>query len=166
MNQTNNNKLVVYYSLTGKTKRVAEALAITLDCPAFEIVEDKKRGRGLVNIVGECFEALAKKSSGISPVVIDPAVQVLFIGCPVWASLIPPALRSFLKQADFKGKKVVLFATSGSGEADSCFSAMNGIVAVGGGDVIHRISISSKGSEHDLSIRIKDMVENLPYNKF
>lgn len=39
--------------------------------------------------------------------------EVVFIGTPVWAWSVTPAIRTLLKENNFAGKKVVLFCTMG-----------------------------------------------------
>ena len=41
--------------------------------------------------------------------------HTLFLGCPVWAFNIVPAMESFIEKADFSNKDVFLFITYGSG---------------------------------------------------
>lgn len=79
--------LVTYYSLTGNTKKIAEAIFEALD-------EDK-----------EIWPLQEVKN-------ID-AYDLLFIGFPVHSHSIPYKVESFLRQLP-PGKKVALFSTHGS----------------------------------------------------
>ena len=81
---------VVYYSITGNTKKVAEVIAAELGVKA-ESVKQKKE--------------LAKDS-------------FVFLGSGCYASKPGGKLRKFIARNDFKGRQVALFGTSGSGEGD------------------------------------------------
>ncbi len=79
---------VVYYSMTGNTRKVAETIAAGLGVKA-ESVKEKKE--------------LAKDS-------------FVFLGSGCYASKPGGKLRKFIARNDFKGRKMALFGTSGSGE--------------------------------------------------
>ena len=78
---------VVYYSLTGNTRRVAEAIATELDVAA-EDVKAKDR--------------LAEDS-------------FVFLGAGKYGPLQGWGLKRFIDRNDFHGRKVALFGTSGDG---------------------------------------------------
>jgi len=79
---------VVYYSMCGNTKKVAEAIAAELGVKA-ESVKAKRE--------------LAKES-------------FVFLGSGCYASKPGGKLRKFIAENNFKGRQVALFGTSGSGE--------------------------------------------------
>ena len=81
---------VAYYSMTGNTKKVAEAIAKELGVKA-ESVKAKKE--------------LAKDS-------------FVFLGSGCYASRPGGKLRKFIARNDFKGRQVALFGTSGGGKGD------------------------------------------------
>ena len=79
---------VVYYSMTGNTKKVAEVIAAELGVKA-ESVKAKRE--------------LDKDS-------------FVFLGSGCYASRPGRKLRRFIAKNDFKGREVALFGTSGNGE--------------------------------------------------
>jgi len=81
---------VVYSSMFGNTRRVAEAIAAELDVKA-ENVKAK--------------EGLAKDS-------------FVFLGSGCYASKPGRKLQKFIKGNDFKGRQVALFGTSGDGKGN------------------------------------------------
>ena len=81
---------VVYYSMCGNTKKVAEAIAAELGVKA-ENVKAKKE--------------LAKDS-------------FVFLGSGCYADKPGGKLRKFIARNDFKGRQVALFGTSGSNEGN------------------------------------------------
>ena len=81
---------VVYYSITGNTKKVAEAIAAELGVKA-ENVKGKRE--------------LDKDS-------------FVFLGSGCYANKPGGKLREFIARNDFKGRQVALFGTSGRGEGN------------------------------------------------
>ena len=61
--------------------------------------------------------------------------DIVYIGFPVWWYREPSIIDSFLDAYDFKGKKVALFATSGSsglGNTAARIEALSGAEVIGG----------------------------------
>ena len=47
--------------------------------------------------------------------------EIVFVGYPIWHGDTPMAIRSFLEEYDWTGKKVIPFCTSGSSRPDTSF---------------------------------------------
>lgn len=128
--------LVLYYSQTGNTKAVAEAIANKLGADIEEIT--------MVNPYDPDFQATidrCKKDQEqgilpeIQPVKADIAnYDVVFLGFPVWFGTYAPPVTTFLNSADFSGKKIVPFCTFGSGGLES--SARDLAVAEPGAEIL------------------------------
>ena len=113
--------LVLYYSQTGNTKAVAEAIANKLGADIEEIT--------MVNPYDPDFQATIDRCKRdqkqgvlpeIHPVKADIAnYDVIFLGFPVWFGTYAPPVTTFLNSADFSGKKIVPFCTFGSGGLES-----------------------------------------------
>ncbi|MFA6169747.1 MAG: flavodoxin [Candidatus Margulisiibacteriota bacterium] len=104
-------KLVVYYSLEGNTRFVAETVAKELGADLLELKPKKDVSvtspmrffwGGKQVVMGEKPELfpLSKEASGY---------DLIVIGSPVWAFTYAPAINSFLKLQPLKGKKIALF---------------------------------------------------------
>jgi flavodoxin len=115
--------LVVYYSLTGNTKFIAEHIASELNAD----IEDVKPIKDLdPNSSSKYFWGGMKATMKIKPKLEDLKYNpldydLLIIGTPVWAWTLSPPIRSYCSEFDLKSKKVALFTSSdGNG-----VSAMN-----------------------------------------
>ncbi|MGZ4919476.1 MAG: flavodoxin, partial [Halobacteriota archaeon] len=64
--------LVVFYSRTGTTKRVGEALAEMLDCDSEELLDTQKRS-GPLDVMTAGRNARAKKLTTLAGIKHDPA---------------------------------------------------------------------------------------------
>jgi menaquinone-dependent protoporphyrinogen IX oxidase len=105
--------LVVCYSLTGNTARVAKDLAARLDAD-LEIIEDKGHGTGVLGQFAAAFDAWRKAPAHISAPEQDPRqYAITVVGTPVWVGQMTPAARAYLKEAHGRIQNVAFFVTSG-----------------------------------------------------
>ncbi len=114
--------LVTYFSASGVTAGLAKRLAEAINAPLYEIKPAvpytqadldwrNKQSRSTVEMLDKsCRPALADKDAPVAE------ADVVFVGYPVWWYREPSIVDSFLEAYDFTGKKVVLFATSGSSD--------------------------------------------------
>ncbi len=105
--------LVIYYSLTGTTKLLAEKIAEILTCDTEEIIELKER-KGILGFLKSSFEAAKEKLTKIKPLQTNiEKYEHIIICSPVWAMNIPPAIRTFVKNYCQKFNSVSFFCTLG-----------------------------------------------------
>ncbi|VTR29393.1 flavodoxin [Sphingobacterium thalpophilum] len=118
--------LIVYLSRTQNTKTVAEIIhknvggtlvALELETPYPEHYQTT------VNQVAE------ENRTGFLPPLktkIDSIQKydVVFVGFPTWGMQLPPPMKSFLKQYDLSGKKVIPFNTNGGYGIGSSFQTV------------------------------------------
>ncbi len=111
--------LVVYYSLEGNTRLMAETIAATLGADLLELkpIDDIKPG-GFMKYVWGGRQVVKKKKPELTPLAKNPQdYDFIILGTPVWAWSFTPALRSFFDQVKLTGKKVALFCCHGGGKA-------------------------------------------------
>lgn len=117
--------LVVYYSKTGNTRRVAEEIAKTLSGETEEIAEIGVNRKGILGFLFAGRDGMRGRSSQIEAAKKKPAdYDLVFVGSPVWGWNLVPAVRSYLTAADLKGKRVALFCTMGSNGEKKTFESM------------------------------------------
>lgn len=106
--------LVIYYSRTGTTRKIANELADKLKADKEEII-DKKNRKGPIGYVIAGKDAMRKKLTKINELKKNPEnYDLLVIGTPVWAFTMAPAIRTFLTKIKDYNKKIALFYTAGS----------------------------------------------------
>jgi flavodoxin len=106
--------LVIYYSKTGNTKRVAMDIAAGLGADVEEII-DKKNRAGILNWFLSGRDGMKKLGTEIAELAKDPAQYDLVIaGSPVWGWNIVPAVRTYLEKNKDKIKSYAFFVTSGN----------------------------------------------------
>jgi hypothetical protein len=120
--------LVIFYSRSGTTRRIALALSATLDSCVEEIVE----GRGRDGFFGYCrsvIEARRKHSANILPAKNDPSsFDLVVIGTPVWAWSVSSPVRAYLTANKDRLPAVAFFCTLGGKGCETAFAQMQSIV--------------------------------------
>ena len=112
--------LVVYFSATGTTKRVAENLAKALNADIYEIKPAVPYTAADLNWRDKKSRSSVEMSDPSSrPEMVENNISVkeydtIFLGFPIWWGTAPRIVKTFLERHDFSNKKIVLFATSGS----------------------------------------------------
>lgn len=104
--------LVAYYSFTGNTVKVAEALAGRFDSDLYRIETVEQYAENPRD------QLKTQREQNQWPKLKEPlpdigAYDTVFIGMPVWGGDVPPPVVTFLQQADFNGKRIAYFCTAG-----------------------------------------------------
>ena len=114
--------LVTYFSASGITAKLTNRLAEAINAPIYEIKPAvpytaadpdwrDKQSRSTKEMQDKnCRPALADTNAPVA------GADIIFVGYPVWWYREPSIIDSFLEAYDFTGKKIVLFATSGSSD--------------------------------------------------
>lgn len=113
-------KLVAYFSATGTTANVAKNLAAAAEADLYEIKPAVPYTKEDLNWMDkQSRSSVEMRDPGSRPEIADADAKiagydVIFIGFPIWWYIAPTIINTFLEAYDFGGKKLVLFATSGS----------------------------------------------------
>ncbi|MHB1207593.1 MAG: flavodoxin family protein, partial [Rhodospirillaceae bacterium] len=88
--------LVVFYSRSGMTRRVAQVLAARLGCDLEEIAEAKGR-RGIFGYLRSVREARRKQPAPVAASAFNPSsYDLVIIGTPVWVWSLSSPVRGYL----------------------------------------------------------------------
>jgi menaquinone-dependent protoporphyrinogen IX oxidase len=108
--------LVTYYSRTGTTKKVAEALSQRLGAEIEEIKDTQDRS-GVKGYLISGRDAMKKRLTTLQPVKFNPAdFEQVIIGTPIWAWNLSAPVRTYLEEQKNHLKSVALFCTMGSSD--------------------------------------------------
>ncbi len=107
-------KLVVYYSYTGNTKKIAEEVKNKLNCDILELEPEISFSDDYDEVVEEYQNnSIDNKEVPIKDVNVNlDEYDEIIIGTPVWWYTISPVVVTFLKKYDLSGKKIYPFATN------------------------------------------------------
>jgi len=129
--------LIIYYSLSGNTRSIAEKIREKTGGALFEI-ETKRTYPAELTATYE--EAKRELQSGDLPALKNSPphmspYDLILVGSPVWWYTVSTPVMRFLRQADFAGRKVAVFCTheGGPGKIFPHFKeqAKNGVVLEG-----------------------------------
>jgi flavodoxin len=154
--------LVVYYSLTGKTKLVAQVIAEALNATLVEIKEKKPRKLGPFVYLTGGFAAIMNWGSKINSIDVDlKQYERIFIGSPIWGSRPTPAINSFIYQTNFEGRSIIPFFTMGGDNAEKALANITAKIERRQGKVASSFAITSYGvSDEEIIARAKEAIKN------
>lgn len=114
-----NRILVAYFSASGTTASVAAKAAAAANADIMEIEPAipytdadlnwmDKKSRSSMEMNDKSFRPeIVKKELDLTK------YETILVGFPIWWYVAPTIINTFLESYDFRGKKIVLFATSG-----------------------------------------------------
>ena len=146
--------LLVYYSRTGITKRIAEEISQLLNCDMEEIVDKEKRS-GIIGYIKSGYETTRNKIPEIETPKHDLSqYDRLIIGTPVWANKMAVPVKAYLKQNKDQIPNMACFCTCGGTGIDATLKGISEYV-----DVSPSASFGLKSSEIK-SGSYKTVIEN------
>ena len=153
--------LVVYYSLTGKTKLVSQGIAEALYATLVEIKETKPIPIPFVYLSGG-FAAITNRGTKINPIDVDSKqYETIFIGSPMWGPRPAPAINSFIYKTDFAGRSVIPFFTMGGNNSEKALANITAKIERSQGKVAGSFAITAHGvSDEEIIARAKEAIKN------
>ncbi len=112
-----NNTLIVYYSHSGNTQKIAQLIGGETGGEVLEIKPKTPYPQAYDAVVKQAKQEIG---AGFLPELEtpNPALEqydTVFVGSPNWWSTIAPPVAAFLKQSNLEGKTVIPFCTHGGG---------------------------------------------------
>ncbi len=116
--------LIVYYSRSGNTNKIAEIIHKKVDGDILRIEPIKPYPENYNSVVEQAKKEI---NSGYIPelqLYIDDigSYNKIFVGSPNWWNTLAPPVKSFLLQYDLSNKIVIPFCTHGGGGQGKVFS--------------------------------------------
>ncbi len=119
--------LVVFYSRSGKTKKVAETISDILKCDIEEIFDTKNR-KGILGFLSAGNDAIRNKSTTITKIKKDPSLYDLaIIGTPIWATNISAPIRAYISLNKNNFKNIAFFCSHLGWETKKVFKDMENL---------------------------------------
>ncbi len=103
--------LILFYSLEGSTRKIAQSLAKELNFPFEELKPMKEmKSKGFMKYVQGGGQAVAGIKPALQPLKSNlKNYDTIIIGSPVWAGRFTPAVKSLLEKGLLKKKKIAFF---------------------------------------------------------
>jgi len=116
--------LLVFYTRTGTTKKVATSISENLKCDVEQVFDTKKRD-GPLGYLSAGKDATFKLKTKIKETTKNPKdYDLVIIGTPVWAFTLTPAIRTYISKNKNNFKKVAFFCTMGGSGSTRTFFDM------------------------------------------
>ena len=151
--------LVVYYSRTGHTKKVAETIADMLSCDREEIVDTQWRS-GPLGWLRSGYQTTKKSLTELKDLESDlSAYDLVIIGTPVWAGTVSVPVRTFVSQYKDLLCRIAFFSTHAGDETQNEFVEMEALCET---QPVSVVSFSSREVEKEHYIeKVKEFVIKL-----
>ena len=127
-NASRKKVIIIYYSRTDTTRKVASRIAKRIGCDHEEIIDKKKRS-GVLGYIISIKDAIKKSSTPIRPIQKDISrYKLVIIGTPVWAMTMSAPIRSFIRRHGNQCNKIALFVTMGGSGHEKTIGDMQDLI--------------------------------------
>lgn len=112
-------KLIAYFSASGITGRAARKLADAIKADIYQIRPERPYSAADLDWTDRKSRSSAEmKDESARPAIAGDlpdlsAYDTLYIGFPIWWGVAPRIINTFMEGCDLRGRKIVIFATSG-----------------------------------------------------
>jgi len=149
---TSGKILILYYSLTGKTKLACETLQEPLGAALMEIKDLKDRS-GRWGFFTGAITSLFGMQTDIAPEHPDlSSYPCIILASPIWTGKLSPAIRTLIAKNRFDGKKVIIFTTTNAFEKEEAKEKAKALVAAQGGKALAYYQVTSMNKVNDKKI--------------
>jgi len=153
--------LVVFYSRTGNTKRIAEEISKTLNADIEELY-DKKGRKGITGWLVSGMDARLKRKTNLRKTEKDPSLyDLVVLGTPTWANSLSTPIRSYIHQNSNNFKKVAFFVTSGLGSMKSAMGICEEMANLCGKEPVAFLSIGMKDIQKEHFNKVEAFVSTI-----
>ena len=124
---------ILFYSLTGVTKQVAEELGSQLNAKVTEIEIDTQYPEGDIDVLKD-FVIEQDQNANLPHILNEISIShddVILIGFPIWLQQPALAIKSLFKTVDLNDKQIIFFCTSGSTTYEEIKPAIQAVATTG-----------------------------------
>ena len=160
----NKKVLVVYFSETGNTQKLAKLISDEVggDFRRIETVKSYPTGEALFDYTKNERDNDERPELKDLDINIDD-YDVIFVGYPIWWYTLPMPIYTFFDNYDFSGKVIVPFNThEGSGDGGT-YSTIKGWEK--DANVLDGLAIRGGDMEKDQTTRVQDWLKGLGFNE-
>ena len=150
--------LVIHYSRSGNTQKVAQAIARA--CGAdLEQIRDVKPRHGLWGWIRSGREAMRAIPAEIRPLKRDPAsYELVVLGSPVWVGHVSSPMRAYLRQRAGQFTRVALFVTEGGSGGPKALAEMT---ALAGQQPVATLELHARELGDDLRSKLSAFIDRV-----
>jgi len=134
--------LVIYYSRSSVTKKIAEAISKQIHADIEEIIDTEKRS-GIIGFIRSGYQASYDQFTKIQDIKSNlEDYDLVILGSPIWASKPSTPVTTFIKKYHTNIKSLAVFITHSSSK-NSYQSAIDFIETAAGKKAVKTLSVSS-----------------------
>lgn len=135
------NMLVIYYSRTGTTEKVAQAIAQATGADVESLADTQDRS-GFWGFLISLRDGIGRRGTTLEPLGVDPTeYELVVIGTPDWARSVSAPTRTFLETYRGRLRQVAFFLTDGKRDHEDIFREMASLAG--------RDPVATLGIPHD-----------------
>ena len=163
---TNDDTLVIYFSRTGNTEKIAEYLIELTDADSYMIEAAVPYSDDDIKYQDDnCRANKEQNDKTVRPEIADPidsidSYDTIFLGYPIWWGQEPRIIDTFLESYDFSEKTVIPFCTSGSSGIATSEKNISELVTIGNQLEGRRFPTGATKDE------VKEWVDMLPLDDY
>ena len=157
--------LVIFYSLEGNTRLIANTIAKAINADVLELKTKKKYSdKGFKKYFWGGRSVIFKEKPDLLE--IDKDVNDynnIIIGTPIWVGTYVPAFNTFFKDNKIEGKNIALFACHGGGGASKFFNNIKKKIPnnkfIGEIDFLEPLKNNKEEDMKKAAVWIKELIE-------
>ena len=120
IDEDNSNSVVLYFSATGTTKKIAERIAKELNSDIIEIIPKEEYKKEDLDYNNDCRANREQNDANARPEIKNTIdinkYDTIYLGYPIWWGTNPKIILTLLDKYDFTNKTIIPFCTSGSSD--------------------------------------------------
>jgi len=151
--------LIIYYSRTGTTRKIAEQINKSLKGDIDEIKDVKSRS-GIIGWLNAGRDSISKNLTRIKDVDLNPSdYNIVIIGSPTWNGAVSTPIRTYIKEYRESLPKVAFFST---GDSDK-LKAIEEMETLLGGKSIAKLHLIKKKEieQGEFQSKIDDFIQKI-----
>lgn len=134
--------LIVYYSRTGVTKKLADFIAKKIGAETEEIKDTVNRA-GVLGYMLAGRDGMKRRLTKLEPPKLNPVdFDLVIIGTPIWSWNMSAPTRTYLEEYKSQFKQAAFFCTMGGSGHETAFKEMEEII---GKKPLAILSLKTKG---------------------
>ncbi len=163
--ETNNDTLVIYFSRTGNTEKIAEYLIDITNADSYVIEAAVPYTDADIKYQDDsCRANQEQNDKTVRPEIANPidsieSYDTIFLGYPIWWGQEPRIIDTFLESYDFSNKTVIPFCTSASSGISTSEKNIKALVSIG--NQLEGKRFSASATKED----VKAWYDTLPLNE-
>jgi len=158
-NMASDNSIVVYFSATGTTKRIAGFISEATNSNIIEIIPMEVYTDSDLNYNNNNSRANKEQNDNSSRPKIKNEIDVenydtIYLGYPIWWGDVPKIILTFIENNKLEGKKIIPFCTSHS---SGMSTSLNTLKSYKNLNVIDGKRFSSSSTKNDVESWIREV---------